>query len=852
MRITKTIAAKSYTNSSGDRIHHADNRGVKNFIAIDGEGIRTFIGYVDQPPDIESRYGMLDIGGDQLIDFMTRHEVDCGNGKTRIVHGLEFNQILEHVYKHRDDTRNTAIVGYYLGYDWSQWFKTLPENRAYSLLHNEGIAKRKKNSSNRFPFPVEYRGWEFDILDKKRFKFRKRYCQCWDNWNCEKRKCARGKWMNICDAGPFFQTSFMNAVNPKKWQKSGSKELDPVLTWSPERESMTYEELRHERLMNKRLGINNTLTEYDKLKIGKSRRSVAQADNEMAEYNLLEDQILQRAMTRLNSAFKEIGVYLGDGNWHGPGQAAEYWLKHEAKLKGSRATKKVPGLLDDIPQYILEAARSTYFGGWFCIMMHGHIPDITWEYDINSAYPYVITNLPCLEHGEWYKGSGIPAINESDIGFVYATVKSCTPLSDEWQNGRLIGTMLHRRKNMSILRPMITKGWYVWSELQAAISAGLIEEIEYGDWIGYHQICEDKPLAKVAELYEMRLTVGKETPLGKALKLLYNSMYGKFAQSTGDPYYGNPIYATLITSGCRTQIINAISTHCDMKRCSHVAMVATDGVYFVTPHMKIDAEIQAFINETGKKDDDRLGKWGRAKKINLTLFKPGVYWDDSVREKLNAGEDAQFKSRGISSLDMAPFIADIDKEFSSWGDNPPSAMPSFVNAQDIYKFTDECPLCHDTKLVNGTKCLLCDEWKNNNRPTSKNGWPIANINVRFANVSAKQAMHRNKWELVGKDISSGMTVVHSSDPESKRNSIYVDYLSDGRRVYRSLEYETGTDKVLQLWGDIEEIIDSDLIESLPYKRRFGMDDPFSDEYQEQWGETAEGTVAQIMNWELKE
>lgn len=850
MRITKHVDAKSYYNSSGKRIHHARRADVKKFVAIDGEGERTFIGYVDNSPDIEHRYVMLDIGGNQIVDRFTRHEIDCGNGKVRIAHGLGFTRILEHIYQFNEP--NTAFVGFYLGYDFWQWLKTLPENRGYRLLAKEGIAKRRKRVANRFPFPVEYRGWEFDILDKKRFRFRKKYCQCDDVWNCEKRKCEHGSWMNICDSGPFFQTSFMNAINPRKWQKSGSTELDPVLTWSPERESMTYAELRHERLMNRRLGIKPTLTEYDKLRIGKSRRSNAVADEEMAEYNRIENQVLQRAMSRLNNAFKEIGVYLAADKWFGPGQAAEYWLKNVAKLKSSYSKPDKPGLLDNVPDWALESARKTYFGGYFCIMMHGHIPGITWEYDINSAYPYVITNLPCLEHGEWYKGSGIPDIPDGDIGFVYATVKSCTPFGEQWKNGRLIGTMLHRRKDMSILRPMATEGWYVWSELQAAIKAGLIGDIDYGDWIGYHQECDHKPLSKVGELYEMRLTVGKETPLGKALKLLYNSMYGKFAQSTGMPQFGNPIYATLITSGCRKQIIEAISTHCDMDICCHVAMVATDGVYFVTPHSLIDAEIEAYKLQTGKKDDDRLGKWGREKKVNLTLFKPGVYWDDKTRDKIKNNEDAQFKSRGVSALDLAPFIADIDTEFASWGDNPPSSMPSFVNSNDIYQFTDECPLCHDTGIINDQKCLLCDEWRNRSVPERRPGWPIANINVRFAMVSAKQALNRGKWELVGQDVSSGMTVVHSSDPESKRSYLYVDYLEDGRRIYRSKEYETGADKVLQLWGDIEAILDSELIRSLPYEKRFGMDDPFSDEYQEQWGENAEGTIAQILNWELRD
>lgn len=813
MRIVSYRESQSYINSAGNRIHHARRANVNKFCAIDGEGERTFIGYVNQSPQIEHRYVMLDIGGSQIVDRFSRHVVDCGNGKTRIVHGLEFTQILEHLYKQYD--KETAFIGFYLGYDFSQWLKTLPFNRAYYLVTKEGIAKRKKRSPNRFPFPVEYRGWEFDILDKKRFKFRKCYCQCEDTWNCAKRKCERGPWMNICDSGPFYQTSFMNAINPKKWQKSGSMDLDPVLTWSPERDHMTYEELRHERLCNRRYGSQRELSEYDKLKIGKDRRSNAQADAEMAEYNQLENEVLARSMGRLNAAFKSIGVYLPAYKWYGPGAAAEYWLEHIAKLPHSYPTKTKAGLLDSVSQWALDAAQSTYFGGWFCIQMHGHVPGITWEYDINSAYPYVITNLPCLEHGQWSQGNGIPNLNDDDIAFVYANVKSCSPSSEEWHKPCHIGTMLHRREDMSILRPMVTEGWYVWSELQSAIKAGLITGIEYGEWISYQQECDHKPLAKVGELYDKRIEVGKESPLGKALKLLYNSMYGKFAQSIGMPKFGNPIYATLITSGCRKQIIDAIATH--PYGAAHVAMVATDGVYFVSPHTQIDAEIEEFLSiNPNKKEDDRLGKWGRKPKTNLTLFKPGVYWDDDTRKKYKMGQDAQFKSRGVSPIDMLPFIEPIDKEFSAWGESPPkSSSYLFINKNEDYT-----------------------------------GWPIAEINVRFAMVSAKQAMHRNDWSLAGEDISSGMKVIHSSDPESKRDNLYVDYLPDGRRIYRSQEYQYPAEKWKRMIYREECLLDSDEVQSMPYVKRFGMDDPFSDEYEEQWGETAEGTIAQMLNWEL--
>src|SRR5690606_895113 len=107
--------------------------------------------------------------------------------------------------------------------------------------------------------------------------------------------------------------------------------------------------------------------------------------------------------------------------------------------------------------------------------------------------------------------------------------------------------------------------------------------------------------------------VGKNSSHGKAYKLIYNSAYGKMAQSIGNPKYSNPIYASLITTGCRTMITHAIATH--PKKTKDLLMVATDGVYFRSPHPSLEI------------DKSRLGAWDESIKRNLTLFMPGIYWD---------------------------------------------------------------------------------------------------------------------------------------------------------------------------------------------------------------------------------
>jgi len=250
-------------------------------------------------------------------------------------------------------------------------------------------------------------------------------------------------------------------------------------------------------------------------------------------------------------------------------------------------------------------------GSWFEQFAHGHVGDAE-EYDINSAYPHVIARLPCLLHGQWTDGSDNPP---TGLTMVHAHVVGSDPY---------IGAMPHRLSTGRILRPHITSGWYWLDELQASVRAGLIDTWEVDKWIHYEPCDCPPPVRALLDLYKRRLEVGKNTPEGIAMKLIYNSMYGKFAQSIGSPKYANPVYASLITSGCRTMILDAIATH--PLRSSGVLMIATDGVYFTRPHPTLEI------------DPEKLGAWDHATKRNLTNFQPGLYWDEKARAAIQAAE----------------------------------------------------------------------------------------------------------------------------------------------------------------------------------------------------------------------
>jgi hypothetical protein len=284
--------------------------------------------------------------------------------------------------------------------------------------------------------------------------------------------------------------------------------------------------------------------------------------------------------------------------------------------------------------------------------------------------------------------------------------------------------MPHRDKRGRISRPLKTEGWYWKDELDSAINAGLVTKVKYYEWMTYEPCKCIPPMRGVNDLYQTRLRVGKESPLGKACKLVYNSMYGKFAQSVGNPLFANPVYASRITSGCRKMILDAIGTH--PEGAASVLMIATDAVYFTTPHSTLP-------------QSSKLGDWEHKVKRNLTLFKPGVYWDDAAREQIKRNEHPNFKARGISARDFADSIMDVDKQF--------------------------------------------DSWFSRDRISTLEEWPSVKYTPKFTMTTALQALIQHDWSLAG-FIDTAKEMTQNSWPGEKRG--VRAYLDKERGFFRTM------------------------------------------------------------------
>lgn len=700
--------------------HHPSGphtHGTRGFTAVDGEGV-TFA-------DGTHEYVLFGAASEQIEEIT----------------GLNWRTVFEHIESVW--TPGRAIVGFYLGYDFTQWLKTMPESRVRSLLTIDGKARRKSRSpkmKGRY-LPVDIDDWQMDVIGSKRFAIRRHPCRCL-TFKCDH---SKGPWIYVCDAGPFFQTSFINVINPAKW-------TEPIVT--PE--------------------------EWATILEGKDKRATAQLDDDMRRYNKLENEIMARVMDDLDRNFRKLGIQLSPSQWYGPGQAAQYWLnKHDIP------TAKMIGKA--VPTDILNLARESYYGGHFEIFAHGIIPGTSHEYDINSAYPKIISELPCLLHGSWETGSGTPRkLKPREICLVRARVWTRPPHADTAAEPVIMGAMLHRDADGRICRPQVTEGVYWWHELQAARRAGCLAPVtpdRIHEWAIYTPCACPPPLREVASLYQLRLTVGKNSSLGKAAKLIINSIYGKFAQSVGHPKFGNPIYASLITAGCRTMVLNAIATH---PRGIHaLLMVATDAVFFTEPHPTLPISTN-------------LGEWSHESRERLTLFKPGVYWDDAARSALREGKVPSLKSRGISARDFAHSIFEIDAAFEAWGQR----VPPNKELWEMVKAGRGHPV-----------------------------WPKVIFATAFAMTTALQALMQNDWSRAG-HVQVGKELTQSSDPYDKRTNPYYDSVLG---IVRTEAKICGPNATMRGWGNLDLPLESEDYRSVPYEKRFGMEDPFSDESVQEFG-----------------
>jgi len=420
----------------------------------------------------------------------------------------------------------------------------------------------------------------------------------------------RGKKIIIWDLFKFFQSKFVNAL--KDW-KVGNPEL-----WD-----------RMSKMKDKR-------SDFDKEK-----------EESVLEYCLEETRCIAELARRLIEAHTGAGLKLR--SFYGAGSSGAAMLTAlgiKEHVRKPHADMK-------------RAVASAFFGGRFENSVIGQVEGTIYNRDISSAYPYHTTFLPCLEHGKWTHTTKRECLDRKQAALVRYTLG----------NSRITtwGPFPFRTQDGSISFPIQSGGGWVWL---AEYLAGerIFPHVQFREAWVYETNCECKPFAKVPEYYVLRLQIGKEGP-GLVIKLGVNSIYGKLAQSVGNAIFNCWIWAGMVTSGCRAQVLDMLGLHQDW---SNLLAVATDGIFTrekIQAPLPLETGTGIIIHGASKP----LGGW-EEKTYSRGMFfaRPGIYFP------LNPTQDdiKDIRGRGVGK---GVVLENWNRIVDSWNENGLEGIARIAN-----------------------------------------------------------------------------------------------------------------------------------------------------------------------------
>lgn len=338
------------------------------------------------------------------------------------------------------------------------------------------------------------------------------------------------------------------------------------------------------------------------------------------KYCLLECKLLRLGVEKFLDAAERVGYR--PQAWYSPGSiAAAAMREHHIK-----------DYFGDIPDVVSDLSKAAYFGGRFENGLMGYIPGPVYDYDIRSAYPYAMTKLPCLACGTWtYHEHYKP--QEGDWALCKVRWGKPRRWAKHPEEIPTWGPFPVRWNEHDILRyPATGEGWY-WAH--ETLAANLLTPIEWGEAWVYETDCNHKPFAYLGDIYEQRKELKRSGDAAQyVLKLIINSSYGKLAQRVGSrhttPALQNFVWAGMITSYCRMQILQALSQDPEA-----VIQIATDGII---SRRRLNLPV-----------GPALGEWEEQEYGWVFQVGTGIYWLGKVGEAI----PSKTKTRGYSKVVMS-------------------------------------------------------------------------------------------------------------------------------------------------------------------------------------------------------
>ena len=367
--------------------------------------------------------------------------------------------------------------------------------------------------------------------------------------------------------------------------------------------------------------------------------------DEIKRYNVMECKLLVDLLTTFRQRCCDAGLPLPQ--WHGPGAMATYINKRY----GVKSALDQRHSIED--EEFGVAMRSAYAGGRFELLRIGYdVKGPILEYDINSAYPDAMRQLPRLSGAQWHKELG--DAGEKSFGLYDMEFRLHPELAEIIYHYPMPLFMRHRDSHISF--PYQVRGWY-WNPEYAAAKEFVAylnkQWPEYPSSIIIHnsywmEDSGERPFKFIEELYaERQKRKAAGDPSEYPLKLGINSLYGKAAQqiggNDGPPAFHQLEYAGWITSYCRARIFSAT-----FRSPQNVLAFATDAVF-------VDAELPLKVSKN-------LGDWEKIELERLSLFQSGIYSYKELGTDKWSSKTRGFPARGFDpeaiheSLDAQQYI----------------------------------------------------------------------------------------------------------------------------------------------------------------------------------------------------
>lgn len=353
-------------------------------------------------------------------------------------------------------------------------------------------------------------------------------------------------------------------------------------------------------------------------------------------------------------------------------------LQHKLQKEWALLDDQIPDKenLKDIADLTEFPFAAAFYGGRIECAAVGEfnqpVRDPLRDYDINSAYPFAISNLP------WWDAEDLRYVEGFDhknrIG-MYLVEWKCPP-------GCNFYPFPFRSKTGNVFYPREGKGWYMDPEVNAArevwgdavhVLHGYVLKDTDGAGDGLTKLPEHKlctTAKKIDEMAKVRLKAKAEKlSYEKALKLVMNSVYGKLIQQVGSHKFLNPFAASWITCTCRAIISRTIGQDKE----NSIISIMTDGILSRKElpvnigtnlgefELKtFDQAIQFmpgvyFLGDTENPDKNESKYRGMGKNFNPQEAKY-ILWEDYYEEKIKGNGETKLKKHGTYQTEINCFV----------------------------------------------------------------------------------------------------------------------------------------------------------------------------------------------------